>query len=315
MSLRASDYLENSEYLRTATRAEPAANDVLLPLEGREFWVDQLDVRAITPSRVAPKRQYTLITPKIVVSATQLLDFAVISGLGAFTVRHPPSSVGDQLRYIVVILFVSAMFVFLFGRTGGYQFARLSRMYWQIIITTIIWLLLFAISLVIAFPEYFTDPNSQWWVLRFGAATLSSLWISRIFARLLITRWRRAGIFVQNIVIVGGGPAGAHVIAKLQNTDDFAILGVFDDRTTRIPPFVNGVEVLGTVDDLLSFARRTHVDQVIIALPLRAERRAKLLLEKLKSLPVDLRLSVTSDELPDCLIGSVGNAPVFEIWS
>jgi exopolysaccharide biosynthesis polyprenyl glycosylphosphotransferase len=49
--------------------------------------------------------------------------------------------------------------------------------------------------------------------------------------------------------------------------------------------------VLGNTDDLLRFAREVMLDEVIIALPLSAERRLKEIIDKLKVLPTDLRLS------------------------
>nr|NIS41069.1 hypothetical protein [Desulfuromonadales bacterium] len=48
---------------------------------------------------------------------------------------------------------------------------------------------------------------------------------------------------------------------------------------------------LGTVDDLITFARGHNIDQIIVALPWSAEGRILEILQKLKVLPVDVRLS------------------------
>ena len=48
----------------------------------------------------------------------------------------------------------------------------------------------------------------------------------------------------------------------------------------------------GHHDDLLHFARQVPIDEVIIALPLDAERRLKALCDKIKALAIDVRLSV-----------------------
>ena len=53
---------------------------------------------------------------------------------------------------------------------------------------------------------------------------------------------------------------------------------------------VAGYPKLGTVDDLVEFARRTRIDLVIFSLPISAESRILQMLKKLWVLPVDIRL-------------------------
>jgi Undecaprenyl-phosphate glucose phosphotransferase len=57
-----------------------------------------------------------------------------------------------------------------------------------------------------------------------------------------------------------------------------------------VPDYVAGYPVLGTIDDLLRFARHNPVDQVVLALPWSAERRLLGCVRKLRSLAVDVRL-------------------------
>ena len=53
---------------------------------------------------------------------------------------------------------------------------------------------------------------------------------------------------------------------------------------------VGGYPVLGGIDDLVDSARRSMVDQVIVALPCSAEQRILDLMKTLRSLPIDVRL-------------------------
>ncbi len=72
----------------------------------------------------------------------------------------------------------------------------------------------------------------------------------------------------------------------------------FDDRgDDRSPASCDGVPKLGTVDDLVEFARHTSVDLVIFALPISAESRILQMLKKLWVLPVDIRLSAHTNKL------------------
>jgi polysaccharide biosynthesis protein PslA len=116
--------------------------------------------------------------------------------------------------------------------------------------------------------------------------------------------------------VVGADQVGEQLLAKLQMAGENEVLvaGVFDDRRTRLPPVVSGYRVLGTTDDLISFVRNTLIDEVIIALPLRAEQRIGDLVAKLRSLPVDLRLSIDPiNSFPMRGIAEVASARMIEI--
>jgi Undecaprenyl-phosphate glucose phosphotransferase len=60
---------------------------------------------------------------------------------------------------------------------------------------------------------------------------------------------------------------------------------------------VAGYPRLGTVDDLLVYARHVQIDQVIFALPISAEGRILAMLRKLWVLPVDIRLAAHANRL------------------
>ncbi len=55
--------------------------------------------------------------------------------------------------------------------------------------------------------------------------------------------------------------------------------------------------MLGTIDDLVAFARTHRVDLLIVALPVTAETRLLQLLKKLWVLPVDIRLAAHGSKL------------------
>src|ERR1700719_2574570 len=86
-----------------------------------------------------------------------------------------------------------------------------------------------------------------------------SVFVRTTSARLLAAHRRRCarapgGYLARNIAIVGAGDEGQRLIAKLRDGRDksVVILGVFDDRKSRLPASVCGLAVRGTTDDLLS---------------------------------------------------------------
>jgi Undecaprenyl-phosphate glucose phosphotransferase len=107
------------------------------------------------------------------------------------------------------------------------------------------------------------------------------------------------GLIERRAVVIGGGAEAARLIRGLAaNADnDIRVCGIFDDRDDkRSPPAVIGTPKLGTVRELVAFARAAEIDMLIVALPLAAQRRIRDILEVVRVLPADVRLSTYSDD-------------------
>src|SRR5258708_5768129 len=64
-------------------------------------------------------------------------------------------------------------------------------------------------------------------------------------------------------------------------------------------------------------ARKMLIDEVVIALPLRAEERIGQLVAKFRPLPIDLRISIDpiADIFPLRTIGAIGGAKTIEVFN
>lgn len=123
---------------------------------------------------------------------------------------------------------------------------------------------------------------------------------ARGLAHLLAVWARDFGLTERRAVIVGGGLEATRLIEGLAaNPDnDIRICGLFDDRDNdRSPPIVTGVPKLGSTRALLDFARTAEIDMLIMALPLSAEQRIRQILDPLRVLPLDVRLSAYSADM------------------
>lgn len=220
-------------------------------------------------------------------------------------------------RYVPITLFAATVFVGGFERLRGYRLKQLLRLEWQLTRTLLMWGTTLSLLLLAAFFGKVSESYSRGWALAWFATVPPVLCIARGVLYLAVTRWVESGRLVRNIVIVGAGDEGRRLIAKLRELRDksIEILGVFDDRKSRLPGSILGLNVLGTTDDLVRVARRAPVEEVIVALPLGAEERIKALFWKLKGIAVDLRLSIepVAETFQVRGMSYVGTVPVLEI--
>jgi Undecaprenyl-phosphate glucose phosphotransferase len=79
---------------------------------------------------------------------------------------------------------------------------------------------------------------------------------------------------------------------------------------------VGGFPKLGTVNDLLEFARRVRLDLVIFTLPITAEARLLQMLRKLWVLPVDIRLAAHMNKLrfQPRAYSYIGSVPLLDVF-
>lgn len=102
----------------------------------------------------------------------------------------------------------------------------------------------------------------------------------------------RAGVFAENIVLVGATNAARRLATRLQRTGEARVLAVVDDRRPRQSRRAVGVPVAGPLCDLLNWQGLPHVDRIVVALPPAAESRVRGVIGSLRALPnrVDILL-------------------------
>ena len=111
----------------------------------------------------------------------------------------------------------------------------------------------------------------------------------------VITQLKAHGRFAPTVVLVGATQIAERLIAETRAAEypPFEVVGIFDDRMTRVQPTLANLPVLGTTEDLLKFEGIDHVDWVVIALPWAAEKRTAELLARLH--PASARILLAPD--------------------
>ncbi len=150
-------------------------------------------------------------------------------------------------------------------------------------------------------------PASNW-----ALAVSGTILLVHAIDWLLIRRWRRAGRLTPNIVVVGATANARRLIETAMDAGDAAVLGVFDDRMSRIPKSIHGVPVLGDTDSLLSHRLLPFIDHIIITVTPSAQRRVSELIDRLKFLPntVTLFMELEGQDAQRRALTRLGAAPL-----
>src|SRR3954451_15813108 len=242
-------------------------------------------------------------SPIVVAGIVRISEFFLIACVGVaayFAYVYPQYGQVFDLYYIATAFAVAALAVLAFQVVDIYHIHAFRRPVSQSAKLTVAWSLVFLSLVTVMFFARLGDLYSRIWLAGFFGAGLLSLYVSRLMLYGRVRRWSREGRLDRRAVLVGGGDAGEGLVNALgqQEDSEVRLLGVFDDRgDDRAPNFCGGLPKLGTVADLVEFARRTRVDLVLFSLPISAESRILQMLKKLWVLPVDIRLSAHTNQL------------------
>lgn len=124
----------------------------------------------------------------------------------------------------------------------------------------------------------------------FAAATISGAIIARCLAGLAIRVGPLAERLRANVAIYGAGPEARELFDIIEREPGVRFAGLFEDRSAgRVD--VHGLEITGTTSELAALVAQGLIDEVIIALPRSASDRMQSIADRLRELPVDVRVS------------------------
>lgn len=223
------------------------------------------------------------------------------------------------LQYPAIVFAGSLVTAVLLEFGGNYRMSVLRDPIPRMNRILISWCGVFALMALVGFFMKNSADFSRVWFAGWFASGLFAMVMLRLIMARLIRRWARNGTMERRAVIVGGGTAAEALIRSVerQPANDIRICGIFDDRDdVRSPPIVAGYPKLGTVQELIKFARIARIDMLIVSLPLTAEERVLSLLKKLWVLPVDIRLSAHANQLQfhRRSYSFIGSVPMLDIF-
>ena len=154
-------------------------------------------------------------------------------------------------------------------------------------VTSISVLILTAITFFYREFSYSRIVVVYFWIL----ATLS-MPVSHWLVRKTLSLVHGRGWNLQKILVVGAGELGQTVVEKLNLHPEigFQVVGYLTQHTEKIGQTLQGVPVLGEYDAVSKVIRDNDVDQLFIALPLKAQDRLERVLKHLGEETVDVKV-------------------------
>ncbi|MFC3230904.1 undecaprenyl-phosphate glucose phosphotransferase [Marinibaculum pumilum] len=231
--------------------------------------------------------------PSILLGLLRAADLIVILlvGIAAYEFRHDEWAMPTQYWVGIALACILTAQIFHFG--GIYRYDNFRHLMRNMARLAPLWV---AVGVGLASAAFFSKTSedfSRLWAGTWFLGTYAGFFLIRIPVAVLFYVWRRRGYLARTTVIVGANDNARRLITHLERTQDHGlkVLGMFDDRVTRVPRGIEHVPLLGTVDDLMQYLRRHNVDQIIITLPWHAEERLMNLMAKLRTAPTDITLA------------------------
>ena len=271
-------------------------------------------------AQLAAQHYEPALSPIVLAGTVRLIEMMliVLLGFGVYVVYVVPTN-GFHWYYFAAIFGIALLAMLAFQVADIYQVQAFRGHEKQYMRLASAWSVVFLIAISVSFFAKAGDQFSRVWLGLFYVLGLFTLIAFRRGLFLLVRRWTREGRLDRRTVVVGADQNGESLIRSLaaQSDSDVHVIGVFDDRgDLRSTTSCAGVLKLGTVDDLVEFARHTRVDLVIFSLPISAESRILQMLKKLWVLPVDIRLSAHTNKLRyrPRSYSYIGNVAVLDIF-
>lgn len=209
-------------------------------------------------------------------------------------------------KYLVLLLPIVLIWLFLFRNLGLYRPRRISSHFSELI--DIAKASTLAVGILITATFFIRQYEfSRLVFLYFWFLSIFILSLERWAFRELLRYFRRKGYNLRRAVIIGAGDLGSRVAKKIRENPwtGLEVVGYLDDYKPS-GEIIEGKRVLGGISDVVGIIRDHDVDQVFIALPIRAYRRLAYIVERLKDEMVTIRI------VPDIYQATTLNANVEE---
>jgi putative colanic acid biosynthesis UDP-glucose lipid carrier transferase len=211
------------------------------------------------------------------------------AGLVAYFLRFQDLELPAYYR--IAILAVFALAVLILGVLDVYRWRPeegIRRVFGRLVVG---WSGVVLALIVLLYATKTGSLFSRAWLGTWSVTSFVGLLGYRLAWMHVVRRFRRRGLMVDRIAIAGAGNLGREIANRLAQAPEAGtrVVAFFDDAPHLVGTAVEGIPVRGTIAELPGWLQQEDVDQIWIALPLRAEERVRTLLESLTACNVTVR--------------------------
>ncbi len=149
------------------------------------------------------------------------------------------------------------------------------------------------VILILVSATYFFDGvgNDKIVFVYFAATSIGLLIIERWFLRNLLRYYRKRGFNTRRVLIVGAGNLGRDVSRRIKENPwtGLDVVGFLDDYK-GLGEIIEEKKILGRIDDIKSIVRQYRIDEVIVALYIRAYSKLIYVVETLQGELITVRI-------------------------
>jgi Undecaprenyl-phosphate glucose phosphotransferase len=206
------------------------------------------------------------------------------SAVLSYWARHGSLELPTHVWWQIVIGCLVSAIALHFGQ--AYSFASLRRRSRHLGIVALVWTASVLTMIALVYFTKTADEISRAWMLIWAVTSLGGLLALRMACWVWLAHWRRRGIFVFEVAVVGEKGPAERLARRIEETakGDAHVLGIFRPQATAGEPDVPGIR------DLVQFSRRVRVDEIAVAIPCAGMLDLEVVLGSLSALPADIKL-------------------------
>ncbi len=258
------------------------------------------------------------ISMRVIADFLALTEGILIYGIGfSIYLFYVDDAQIDDVQYHAIIGFVTLFLIGVFSLNKLYDLEPIADPGQQIkkIASITSATLLGIIILLFAFKV--STNFSRLWLFSWYFLSTLVLSLERAWLYSFLVKSALSGHLTKKVVVFGVDKHADKFINAIQNAKYpwVQIAGFFDDRLGRASSTVNGQTVIGNIDTLINFIRENRCDEVLVILPMDAQDRINAVVNKLRVLPVPVRLmpDIAALNFVNCKYDYFNGIPVLTI--
>ncbi len=242
-----------------------------------------------------------------------------LSGWAAFYYKF--GLVAMPSRYVTAVLAAGLLTLLVFPFFHIYESGRIKGIWKNIhnLIRAIGTVLIMLAGL--AFLTKTGEQYSREWFIGWSAFSFILLIIFRAHLLIILRLMRAHGWNERRVIIMGAGELGLRLVDTVQQAlwTGIRVVEIFDDNAQRKPNEIHGIPIIQTPKNISAYltSKKNLVDEIWLALPLRAENRVKEILHELRhdTITTRLMLDVFGMDLLNHSVNDFAGFPVLNIRS